>query len=413
MPHLVSTTNQLLLTSSFWNDEVILYTAICLLSFTTMYYIYCLWKSKIKRKQAHNIVYKIPIPIALINPSNTGVQVNWTNRNADVMRSDYLKETPSNEVVTNKYNLQEACAEAMQSNEMVVFENCLFSGKYYKVYLKKIKVNKREQVVCTVADITEVKKLQQEAKINDAKMDDFIKSISHEVRTPLNAILGFSQLLMDMPIEERHDVALLIKEKSFQLHKLINDIILLANLQRGCVQENKSTFYLNEWLEQIAAFYQLNHVDNTKVKLTYFPMCSCCKIHADKQLLFTLIHNILGNAVKFTAEGDINMGMVEYENQYILCVQDSGIGMDKDKLMWIFKTFTKVDMFTQGTGLGMPICKELAELLGGHIGIYSEKGVGTTVLYVIQKSDKHTLHMPPADEVIKLQIQCAQWVHQY
>ena len=119
------------------------------------------------------------------------------------------------------------------------------------------------------------------------------------------------------------------------------------------------------------------------VELIYEPSDESIVIDGDKNRIFQVISNLLGNAFKFTTSGSISYGYRREGEQVVFHVTDTGIGIAADKLNSIFERFVKVNTFAQGTGLGLSICKTIIERLGGSISVASELGVGTTFTFVL------------------------------
>jgi signal transduction histidine kinase len=202
--------------------------------------------------------------------------------------------------------------------------------------------------------------------------------MTHEMRTPMNAIVGFTSVLealRDSP--ERGEYVRIIRNSSDMLQRLINDIIDASNITDGVlaieaedVDFSKSfddfCLTLEPRVQAPLQFQKENPYDNLFISV-------------DIGRVQQILTNFVTNAVKFTKEGHIRVGY-RYERQglYLFC-EDTGIGIPREKQKMVFDRFVKLDEFVQGTGMGLTICKSIAERFGGEIGVNSEgDGKGST-----------------------------------
>ncbi len=239
----------------------------------------------------------------------------------------------------------------------------------------------RGQSIDITQEMITKKKLEEEQKLVDDSVrlkSGFMASMTHELRTPLNAIIGFTQILdaIDTP-EERSEYIRIIRNNCDMLQRLINDILTASSLNQGptSIEEedvdfskefNDICFTLRQRVEEGVDFIKENPYHNFYTRL-------------DKGRVAQVLTNFVTNAVKFTKEGYIKVGYrYEQHHLYLYC-SDTGAGIPKDKQKIIFDRFVKLDEFVQGTGMGLSICKTIAERLGGEIGVDSEgKGRGST-----------------------------------
>ena len=205
--------------------------------------------------------------------------------------------------------------------------------------------------------------------------------MSHEIRTPLNAIVGFSNLLnsyneFDLEQEDRDNFVELINTNSELLLNLINDILDLSRIESGRMSFVLESCSLNELLTDIYHTYQVLMPENVELKLD-IPDTSI-QIEVDKHRLTQVVNNYINNAIKFTHEGHILIGYrYKQPDQVHIFVEDTGMGIPKEKLSSIFERFTKLNEFAKGSGLGLSICKVIAEHLGGYVAVESEVGKGS------------------------------------
>ena len=264
-----------------------------------------------------------------------------------------------------------------------------------KVYWSEIfaTVDKRNMngkpltIVGTTRRIDEQKKLETElmearnrAEESDRLKSAFLANITHEVRTPLNAIVGFSDVLpMVQSDEERNELIKLIKQNNAHLLRLFDDMLNISKLEAG-----NSGHIVKEDVELLPLFREM--VDK------YLPLCvekglevfveeSSEKetIKTDRDRLKEILNQYMNNAVKFTDSGSISIGCERQASTIRIWVSDTGKGIPEDKCNeHLFERFVKVDDFVAGTGLGLSICRSLANTLGGIVGVESVYGKGST-----------------------------------
>lgn len=247
-----------------------------------------------------------------------------------------------------------------------------------------------EGMVIRIDDVTERKKMisdLQQAKIHAEQSDKlksaFLANMSHEIRTPLNAIVGFSDLILTTEDEEeRAEYGKIIATNNELLLKLINDILDLSKIESGSVDVQYEKFDLSEYFDEIAVSMQCR-MTNPDIKFICTNPYPSCVVVLDKKMVMQILTNYVTNAIKYTADGHIEMGYEHTGDQLRLYVSDSGIGISEDKKYKVFHRFEKLDEFAQGTGLGLSICKALADALGGTVGFDTKEGVGSIFWAII------------------------------
>jgi signal transduction histidine kinase/ActR/RegA family two-component response regulator len=235
---------------------------------------------------------------------------------------------------------------------------------------------------------------------NEAK-NRFLANISHEVRTPINAIIGFCDITIKSGIEEQHNLNLQrIKDSSEHLLALIKDILDYSQIDIGKTELKKTPFQLKELMESVINAFFLD-AKSKKLKMVLdihknVPM----NLLGDKEVIRQIMYNLIGNAVKFTEEGGVNIKIQATENGFekdkikLLCsVEDTGIGISKMKQKLIFMDFSQENESTSrkygGAGLGLTISKHFIQLMDGEIWVESEKGKGSNFIFtmVLMKTD--------------------------
>ncbi len=232
--------------------------------------------------------------------------------------------------------------------------------------------------------------LAQEAVVAGQAKSEFLANMSHEIRTPMNAIIGFSEVLAEEELtdEQRHHVNI-IRESSENLLQLINDILDFSKIEAGKLDIEIVDCPLEQLL---AGIESLMRPAATKKRLV-FEVLQCTElpvqIHTDPVRLRQCLTNLVNNAIKFTKEGHVyvNVSLQEVNDKgrpepYIrFDVEDTGIGIPAHKQELIFEEFMQVDGSStrrySGTGLGLPITRQLAHLLSGELSLTSEEGKGS------------------------------------
>lgn len=209
----------------------------------------------------------------------------------------------------------------------------------------------------------------------------FLANISHEIRTPLNAIVGFSQLIMESP-ESSSEFLPIINENTQLLLKLISDILDISRIESGDMHMELNSIDLNDLMGNARSMYACGLPPGIDIR-TELP-AETFILQTDKSCLMQVMHNLLGNAVKFTKEGSIVLGYSLDKDQYVrIFVRDTGVGIDQKHHTYIFERFSKIDSFVQGAGLGLAICKMIIKLLGGQIGVTSDLCKGSEFWFTI------------------------------
>ncbi|MBP0015881.1 MAG: response regulator [Roseofilum sp. SBFL] len=246
--------------------------------------------------------------------------------------------------------------------------------------------------------IQELEIKNQELHRLDEIKNDFLANTSHELRTPLNGIIGIAESLMGNPnnalSEITHKNLSLIVASGRRLANLINDILDFSKLRYKEIQLQINPVSLSVIVEVILAISQTLIV-NKDLKLINEIAWDLPQVDADENRLQQIMHNLIGNAIKFTDTGEIKVSAEIDQNsidraQIVVTVSDTGIGIPADKLDRIFESFEQADSSTDrqysGTGLGLAITKKLVELHGGEIRVESEVGVGSQFKFTLPVS---------------------------
>ncbi|MDO5571876.1 MAG: transporter substrate-binding domain-containing protein [Bacteroidales bacterium] len=235
-----------------------------------------------------------------------------------------------------------------------------------------------------VRDITDLiliqERLEQEkikAERADKLKSAFLANMSHEIRTPLNAIVGFSELLTSTEDEkEKEDYINIINKNNELLLRLIGDILDLSKIESGLIELKNEQFDISKAFDETYMSLK-NRCDNPNIEFLKSNPYSKCVVHLDRNRFVQILTNFATNAIKYTAKGYILLKYEHLDGGIKVSVQDTGIGISKEKHNRIFQRFEKLDDFAQGTGLGLAICKAIVERQNGLIGFESEKDKGS------------------------------------
>ena len=257
--------------------------------------------------------------------------------------------------------------------------------KDYNLILEK-KVNERT---------TELREKNTELIIAKNKAEEinklksfFLSNISHEFRTPLISILGFSEVLMsELENEDHKSYSKFIYESGQRLQKTLNDIISLTYIEKKKIEASIKKVNLLEYIESISSEYRTK-VEKKGLVFELHKDGEEISISTDPELLKYAIDNIVDNAIKFTSKGNIsvNVSLNEENNTpyAVISIVDTGKGIAKEKLDNIFVAFRQgsegLNRTHEGMGIGLSIAKQLVEILKGEIAIQSQEGVGTTLI---------------------------------
>jgi PAS domain-containing protein len=235
-----------------------------------------------------------------------------------------------------------------------------------------------------IRDVTTIMEEQQRLKEETQRANDsgqmksvFLANMTHEIRTPLNSIIGFSDLLQAVDTqEERAEMTKIIRNNCDVLIRLIDDILSISTMNEGGLDIHPKDMDLASAFDEM--YQSLTTYINEPIEFLRDNPYRVCRVKLDKERLLQVITNFVTNAVKNTSQGHIRIGYRQQDNGIYFYCEDTGKGIPKDKCDKIFERFVKLNDYVQGAGLGLSICKAIAQRSNGRIGVDSEVGKGST-----------------------------------
>lgn len=254
-----------------------------------------------------------------------------------------------------------------------------------------------ERMLLTVYDVTELRNTQRLLEIEkehslsaERLKSTFIANMSHEVRTPLNAIVGFSGLMVTANSEEEKKMYYdIITENNERLLRLVNDIFDLSQIESGAAKFEYSEFDANDLLRELEGIYKMKLSDKPSVQLICESHLTPIMMHSERQRIMQVISNLLHNSMKFTNAGEIRFGCrMEGMDEVHFYVSDTGVGIPKEEQKTIFSHFAKLDREMHGIGLGLTLSRTIIRELNGRGGVASEVNKGSTFWFVLPLAAK-------------------------
>lgn len=257
-------------------------------------------------------------------------------------------------------------------------------------------------------DVTELKRFEQTLQQTNVELEsaksvaekanlaksDFLSGMSHEIRTPLNAIIGFSTLALNTDLSpKQHDYVRKISDSGVSLLGIISGILDFSKIEAGKLEMEQTLFSLDDALSSVIAVVEQKAVDKRIELLLDVSPEIPRQLVGDSLRLCQVTTNLVGNAIKFTEKGEVELTVTPQERtagrtKLQFSVRDTGIGLPPEHLAKLFQPFTQADGSTTrrfgGTGLGLAISRRLVDAMGGEIGVESEPGRGSTFWFTMR-----------------------------
>jgi signal transduction histidine kinase len=249
-----------------------------------------------------------------------------------------------------------------------------------------------------VALYAEIEDKAEHLRRADEMKSRFLSNTSHELRTPLSSIRALSKLLLDRMdgelTQEQERQVWLIERTATEMSELVNDLLDLAKIEAGRVEAQPAPVVVENLFRALKGMMR-PLVDADRVELVFDNGGIEEAFESDEGMLSQILRNFVSNALKFTEQGSVRVSAAHDADTDTLrfAVTDTGIGIDAEHLQLIFEEFTQVENPLQrrskGTGLGLPLCRRLAELLGGRVDVTSRPGVGSTFVLTLPRLFPH------------------------
>jgi PAS domain S-box-containing protein len=252
------------------------------------------------------------------------------------------------------------------------------------------------------------------AESADRAKSEFLAIVSHEIRTPINGIIGFTKLIRETDLDEdQRGFVDMINTSGLTLEALISDILDMSKIEAGKIEIDHTTYGVRRAVEEVITFFTPKARAAGLTLLTNIDADVPALVNGDPNRLRQILVNLVGNAIKFTERGHVSVNVScgrgsilddghRREIRLFFTVADTGIGIPSDKISQLFRPFSQVDTSASrrrgGTGLGLIISKRLCELMGGAISVESEAGHGSTFRFTIRGDYERSADSnPPLD----------------
>jgi PAS domain S-box-containing protein len=403
-------------------------------------------------KRFRNAFDHAPIGISIVSPDGRWVEVNRTlcemvgYSEKELLTINFQRITHPDDLRTDLEYIRrmlDGSIREYQLEKRYIHRNGNIIWILLSVSLMRDEMGVPLYFIAQIVDITERKRAEQvlqdakeTAELGNKAKSDFLAVMSHEIRTPMNAVIGMTGLLLDTPLSvEQREYVETVRVCSEALLTIINDTLDFSKIESGMMELEKQPFGIRGCIEEAL---DLVAVSASKKEIELSCMIDPATpemVIGDVTRVRQILVNLLANAVKFTAQGevDVSVGATTTENgeqEIRFSIRDSGIGIDPTQLDRLFRSFSQVDLSTTrkygGTGLGLAIAKMLCEAMGGRIWVESRPGHGSTFSFTIvvpqhrkrrdDREDRTMLHQKRVAIIVEREVvasilhhQCEQW----
>lgn len=347
--------------------------------------------------------------VLFVDKDNRMMQVNtsflnfFNKRKTDIIAKNLLDFTLGLSRGEMKHHIS-VFKNEIQSAPTVL--NKTINGKNAVVHLLPIYLrNEYQGLIFVIKDTTELVVAQRGSDSAKVAKNEFLANISHELRTPMNGILGMADLALGTNLNpEQLEFIKGIKSSAESMMTLINDILDFSKVEAKKVELESTNFKLQDFIFETISPLSLQAYKKKLELICDIPATINYNVFGDPGRLGQILTNLIGNAIKFTETGEIIISVeeeskTEEDVSFIFAVSDTGIGISKSKQQIIFDVFAQADGSTTrkygGSGLGLAICSQLVDLMGGKIWVESQEGEGSRFLFSLRlKLDKNATPDP-------------------
>jgi two-component system, sensor histidine kinase and response regulator len=278
-----------------------------------------------------------------------------------------------------------------------------------------IEINGRKMLLDSFVDLSQQRQLEldlraakEQAEAANKLKSQFLATMSHEIRTPMNGVIGMIGLLMDTELSaEQQDFCQRAASSAEALLTLINDILDFSKIEAGKLDLEILDFDLRTTIEEVSDILAVKPQEKGLEYICFLDPQAPSRLRGDEGRLRQVLNNLVGNAIKFTDEGEVALHVtLEHETEDTatlrFTVRDTGIGISDDRVSRLFTAFTQADASTTrrygGSGLGLAISRQLVEMMGGQIGVQTELGRGSSFWFTVTLDKQEEQHDAlPAD----------------
>jgi signal transduction histidine kinase len=278
------------------------------------------------------------------------------------------------------------------------------SKRFYVGLCTAVNITEKKEAIC------EVNCLKNEWNEFNHENNEIMANIAHELRTPVNGIMGFNSILLGTELnEEQEEAAIIIKRCCTTMNKIINDFLDYSKMSTNNLVIEQRDFNFRDFIKQIIEFNSVQIYEKGLKLLVEISDEIPEMVRGDDFRLAQILNNLFSNAIKFTSVGHIGLEITKVSEtdrliELFFMVFDTGVGISSDELDKLFKRFSQADSSITrrfgGTGLGLSICKMLVETMNGQIEVDSEKNKGSTFSFSVQL-DKHQETMEDTYDALK------------
>jgi signal transduction histidine kinase/CheY-like chemotaxis protein len=359
----------------------------------------------------YSIIKRLPIPIIVYSDTD---EITFINNSFNEVLKFSKEDIPDTESWWNltikdsrkrnelKENWEKAVSKMKRDNDVVDQQWVIHTKDNKEKTCEFFAIRIKGEILVVINDISEVVSLNHELLAAKEKAQEsnrlksaFLANLSHELRTPMNGILGFSQLLAsdDLSDEERLNYVEIIRQSGNRLLSMINDIINISKIDANQIEIFTESVPLLPIISEIIEFYKFEaKAKNIDFLFESANLSKDIYVHTDESKLKQIFANIIGNAIKYTPEGEVVVSTNVYKDYIEIIVTDTGYGIKEEKQNQIFERFVRLEETsdkTDGTGLGLAISQAYAKRLGIKIFVKSKYGIGSEfIIQIPMESDK-------------------------